>query len=86
MTTKLKLLHKLIGNVMDYNERTGSHIFIDVSPHVSLVKFRYYYDELTGKKVWQTNSTYSHGICVYHDAPIAEIKCKIKEVEEWLKS
>ena len=41
MTKEMELIYALIGKVIEYNERTAAHIFIDVSPHVSMVEFSF---------------------------------------------
>lgn len=53
----------LINDVIDYNEKHGTHIFIAYSPHVELVSFFFYNSD----KKWNGHTNQHHWIEVNYD-------------------
>lgn len=83
MTKEMKLIYDLMGEVIEHNEKTGSHIFIHVSPHVSSVSLYYY--KTPGKK-YNSGADLNNveSIIIFYDNNIREIKEQIKKAKKIL--
>lgn len=77
MTNKIKLLHNLIGKIMEYNEISENPIYVELIPHVKgVVLFRYETPD---------NDSKLERLVIYYDDKASEITRLIEVVESWLK-